>query len=58
MDTIKSSPSGHPPEDVKRLAEQLRRLEERYRHEDLGTEERCEFEDRVKHLRRKLSERR
>ena len=57
MDTTKSSPSGHPTTREERL-EELRRLEERYRHEDLGTEERCEFEDRVKHLRRKLSERR
>jgi hypothetical protein len=37
-------------DDQKRLA----RLEERYRHEDLGSEERQELRDRVVRLRRRL----
>ena len=51
MDTPKSSaPHAHPSTVQKRLA----KLEERYRHELLGDEERQELHDRVLHLRRRL----
>ena len=35
--------------------EELAKLEERYRHEDLGIEERLELRDRVVRLRRRSS---
>ena len=36
------------------IAERLRKLEERYAHELLGEEERCELRERILKLRKKL----
>jgi hypothetical protein len=64
VDTMKSSASAHPPSDQKPtklddLLEAryscLERLEDDLRHADLGIEERCELEDWVLRLRRRLS---
>jgi hypothetical protein len=71
VDPIESSAPAHPSSDeqkptkpddlleahyscLERL-ERLERLEEDLRHADLGIEERCELEDRVLRLRRRLS---
>jgi hypothetical protein len=51
MATPKDSAPAHPSTEEKKLAD----LEERLRHADLGIEERCELEDRVLRLRRRLS---
>jgi hypothetical protein len=63
VDTIESSAAAHPPSDEKPTKPDdlleahyscLERLEDDLRHADLGIEERCELEDRVLRLRRKL----
>jgi hypothetical protein len=55
VDTTKSSATARLPKpaEEERLAE-LRSLEERYRQEILGEEERCELRERILRLRRKL----
>jgi len=61
VDTNDSSAPVHPSSDQKPddLLEVhyscLERLEDDLRHADLGIEERCELEDRVLRLRRRLS---
>ena len=63
MDTTKDSAPAHPssdqkpmkPDDVEAHFSCLERLEDDLRHADLGVEERCELEDRVLRLRRRLS---
>jgi hypothetical protein len=65
VDTIESSAPAHPSSDDEKATKPddlleahyscLERLEEDLRHADLGIEERCELEDRVLHLRRRLS---
>jgi hypothetical protein len=61
VDTTKSNAPAHPSTDQKPddLLEAhyscLERLEDDLRHADLGIEERCELEDRVLRLRRRLS---
>jgi hypothetical protein len=64
VDTVESSAPAHPSSDQKPtklddLLEAhyscLERLEDDLRHADLGIEERCELEDRVLRLRRRLS---
>jgi hypothetical protein len=64
VDTIESSAPGHPPSDEKPMKQDdlleahyscLERLEDDLRHADLGIEERCELEERVLRLRRRLS---
>ena len=62
MDTIESSAPDHPssndkptrPDDIEAHYSCLERLEDDLRHADLGIEERCELEDRVLCLRRRL----
>jgi hypothetical protein len=49
-DPFTSAPAHLSPEE-----KHLSALEERYRHELLGVEERCELEEKVLRLRRKLS---
>ncbi len=51
MDAPKSSAPPRPTEDP---TTRLAKLEEKYRHELLNEEERCELADRVARLRRKL----
>jgi hypothetical protein len=63
VDTIESSAPAHPSNDEKptKLDDLeahyscLERLEDDLRHANLGIEERCELEDRVLRLRRRLS---
>jgi hypothetical protein len=65
VDTIESSAPGHPssyeqkptkPDDLLEAHYScLERLEDDLRHADLGIEERCELEDRILRLRRRLS---
>ena len=63
MDTKQSSAPAHPSteeklaksDDVEAHYSCLERLEDDLRHADLGIEERCELEDRVLRLRRRLS---
>ena len=64
MDTIESSAPAQPSSDQKPTKPDdlleahyscLERLEEDLRHADLSIEERCELEDRVLALRRRLS---
>jgi hypothetical protein len=64
VDTLESSAPAHPPSDEKPtklddLLEAhyscLERLEDDLRHANLGIEERCELEDRVLRLRRRLT---
>jgi hypothetical protein len=58
-----SSAPAHPssdqkptkPDDLEAHYSCLERLEDDLRHADLGIEERCELEDRVLRLRRRLS---
>jgi hypothetical protein len=59
-----SSAPAHPSTEEKKLAKSddleahyscLERLEDDLRHADLGIEERCELEERVLRLRRRLS---
>jgi hypothetical protein len=63
VDTTKSSAPAHPSSDKKPddLLEAhyscLERLEDDLRHADLSIEERCELEERVLRLRRKLGPR-
>ncbi len=47
MDTTKSSAPAHPAET------RLAKLEERYRHEIMGEEERLELRERILGLRKK-----
>jgi hypothetical protein len=62
VDTIESSSPAHPSSDQKptKLDDLeahyscLERLEDDLRHDNLGIEERCELEDRVLSLLRKL----
>jgi hypothetical protein len=63
VDTIESSAPAHPFSDQKPMKPDdlleahyscLERLEDDLRHADLGIEERCELEDRVLRLRRRL----
>jgi hypothetical protein len=63
VDTIESSAPAHPSSDQKPMKPDdvleahhscLERLEDDLRHANLGIEERCELEDRVLRLRRKL----
>ena len=51
MDAPKSSVPARPTEDA---ATRLARVEEKYRHELLGEDERLELKDEISHLRRKL----
>ena len=64
VDTVESSAPAHPSSDQKPTKPDdlleahyscLERLEDDLRHADLGIEERCELEDRVLRLRRRLS---
>jgi hypothetical protein len=64
VDTVKSSAPAHLSSDQKPTKPDdlleahyscLERLEDDLRHADLGIEERCELEDRVLRLRRRLS---
>jgi hypothetical protein len=64
VDTIESSAPAHPSSDQQSTKSDdlleahyscLERLEDDLRHADLGIEERCELEDRVLRLRRRLS---
>jgi hypothetical protein len=64
VDEHQSSAPAHPPSDQKPTKPDdlleahyscLERLEDDLRHADLGIEERCELEERVLHLRRRLS---
>ena len=63
VDTIESSAPAHPssdqkptkPDDLEAHYSCLERLEDDLRHADLGIEERCELEDRVLRLRRRIS---
>jgi hypothetical protein len=63
VDTIESSAPAHPssdqkpmkPDDIEVHYSCLERLEDDFRHADLGEEERCELEDRVLRLRQRLS---
>jgi hypothetical protein len=64
VDTIESSAPAHPSSDQKPTKSDdlleahyacLERLEDDLRHADLGIEERCELEERVLRLRRRLS---
>jgi hypothetical protein len=61
VDTIESSAPAHPSSDHKPtkpddlLETHYWCLEDDLRHADLGIEERCELEDRVLRLRRRLS---
>jgi hypothetical protein len=63
VDNIESSAPAHPssddekptkPDDLEAHYSCLERLEDDLRHANLGIEERCELEDRVLRLRRKL----
>jgi hypothetical protein len=59
VDAIASSAPAHPSSDQKPDVLEahyscLESLEDDLRHADLGIEERCELEDRVLRLRRKL----
>jgi hypothetical protein len=60
VDSVESSAPAHPssdqkPDDVIEAHYScLERLEDDLRHADLGIEERCELEERVLRLRRKL----
>jgi len=51
VDAPKSSAPARPTLDP---ATRLAKLEEKYRHELLGEEERCELADQVARLRRRL----
>jgi hypothetical protein len=64
VDEHQSSAPAHPSTEEKNLAKPddleshyscLERLEDDLLHADLGIEERCELEDRVLRLRRRLS---
>jgi hypothetical protein len=65
VDTIESSAPAHPSSHDKKPTKPdgvieahyacLERLEDDLLHADLGIEERCELEDRVLRLRRRLS---
>jgi len=64
VDTVESSAPTHPsnnqkptkPDDLLEVHYScLERLEDDLRHADLGIEERCELEERVLRLRRRLS---
>jgi hypothetical protein len=64
VDEHQSSAPAHPPSDQKPTKPDdlleahyscLERLEDDLHHADLGIEERCELEDRVLHLRQRLS---
>jgi hypothetical protein len=64
VDTKDSSAPAHPSSDQKPMKPDdvledhyscLERLEDDLRHADLGIEERCELEERVLRLRRRLS---
>jgi hypothetical protein len=63
VDTIESSAPAHPsshqkptkPDDLEAHYSCLERLEDDLRHADLSIEERCELEERVLRLRRRLS---
>ena len=64
MDSIESSAPGHSSSDQQPTIPDdlleahyscLERLEDDLRHADLGIEERCELEERVLRLRRRLS---
>jgi len=50
VDTAKDSAPAHPSTEEKRLG----KLEERYRHELMGDEERLELRERILRLRRHL----
>jgi hypothetical protein len=52
VDEQQSSAPAHPSTEGEA---KLAKLEERYRHEDLGIEEREELRDRILRLRRRLS---
>ena len=55
MDAPKSSaPELTPKDPATRLEARLARLEEKYRHELLGEEERLEIRERIVRLRRRL----
>ena len=59
MDEHQSSAPAHPssdrkPDDLEAHYSCLERLEDDLRHADLSIEERCELEERVLRLRRKL----
>jgi hypothetical protein len=62
MADTESSASAHPssdpkptkPDDLEAHYSCLERLEDDLRHADLGIEERCELEERVRRLRRRL----
>jgi hypothetical protein len=57
VDTTRIPPSGDPFTSASAHPspeEKLARLEERYRHELLDDEERCELLERILRLRRKL----
>jgi hypothetical protein len=60
VDTVESSAPAHPssdqkPDDLEAHYSCLERLEDDLCHADLGIEERCELEERVLRLRRRLS---
>jgi hypothetical protein len=66
VDTLESSAPAHPSSDDQKPTKPdddlleahyscLERLEDDLRHADLGIEERCELEERVLRLRRRLS---
>jgi hypothetical protein len=64
VDTVESSAPAHPSNDKKPTMPDdlleahyscLERPEDDLRHADLGIEERCELEDRVIRLRRRLA---
>jgi hypothetical protein len=64
VDTVESSAPAHPSSDQQPTKPDdfleahyscLERLEDDLRHADLGIEERCELEERVLRLRRRLS---
>jgi hypothetical protein len=64
VDSIESSAPAHPSSDQQPTKPDdlleahyscLERLEDDLRHADLGIEERCELEDRILRLRRRLS---
>ena len=65
VDTIESSAPAHPSSDDQKPTKRddlleahyscLERLEDDLRYADLGIEERCELEDRLLRLRRRLA---